>query len=111
MVYLLALLIFAVLSASSWFLAVAAYRSTVSGYDPGDSPHYRRVAAAAVGFVTLSCFVPFRAGFPLNLLIWAAAIFGFLAIPAPRKLLLFCYLAAASILERLVIMGVLDLTK
>jgi hypothetical protein len=38
-------------------------------------------------------------------------VFGFLAIPAPHKFLLFGYLAAASFLVRLVILGVLEFMK
>jgi len=110
-VYLLALLIFAILSAGSWFLAVAAYRSTVSGHDPVETPHYHRIAAVAVTLVSLVCFLRFPSGLGLSLIIWGLTVFGFLAIPAPRRVLLFAYLLVASVLERLIVLGVLDYTK
>ena len=46
MVYLVALLIFAALSAACSFVSVALYRSTFDGPDPA-APRYRAVAAAA----------------------------------------------------------------
>jgi len=110
-VYLLALLIFAAFSAGSWFLSVAAYRSTVSGHDPAETPHYYRIASIAVTLVSLVCFLPYPSGLGLSLIIWGFAVFGFRAIPAPRRVLLFVYLSVASVLERLIVLGVLDFTK
>ena len=108
MVYLLALAIFSTLSAGSWFLAVAAYRSTVSGHDPAETPHYHRIATVAVALVTLVCFLPYPSGLGISWIIWGFTVFGFLELPASRKMLLFAYLSAASVLERLLVIGVLD---
>ena len=109
MVYVVALIIFAALTAVCWFVSVACYRSTFSGPDPAAAPAYRAVAAVAVGVVTLTCFVPSPWGYLLGLGVWAIAAFGGLALPPGKAAVLTGYLAAASAAERLAVLGVLGL--
>ena len=105
----LAFLLFASLSAATWFVAVAVYRSLFDGHDPAAAPGYRRVAAVAVGFVTLTGFRPFPVGYVLGVLVWAAAVFAYLGLPWRRAAALTALLAAGSFLTRLIVLGVLEL--
>lgn len=102
-----AFLIFVALSAAGWAVAVALYRGTVGGPDPADHPHYRAVAAAAVGFAALTAFVPFLGGYALGLAGWAWAAFRGLGLPRGRAAVLFALLAATSLVSRLAVAGVL----
>jgi len=63
-----------------------------------------------VGTVTLLSFVPFPAGYILSVVAWAVAVYGFLELPTGRATVLEGYLSVASIVTRLVVLGVLDLT-
>jgi hypothetical protein len=60
---------------------------------------------AAVGVTGL---MPFPVGYYAGLVAWASAVFGFLELPAGRAAVLTGYLALASIVTRLVVLGVLD---
>jgi len=104
----LAILIFAVISAACWFVSVAVYRSSVTGHDPATVPNYDAVVGWTVAAATLSCFAPIPAGFFAGLAIWAVAVFGFITIPVSRRVLLFVYLAIASVFARLIVGGILD---
>ena len=109
MVHLLALLIFATLAAASWSVCVACYRSTFpGGPDPAAHPNYRVISLGVVAAVGTTGLVPFPAGYVAGVVAWASAAFGFLELPAGRAALLTAYLAAASVVTRLVILGVLD---
>lgn len=104
-----ALLIFVGLSAATWAVSMACYKSTYSdGPDPSADPNYSTVAACAVAAVTLSCFIPFVPGYLAELVIWAVAVYGFLNLPTGRATVLMGYLAAASVVSRLVVLGVLS---
>jgi len=93
--YVVAFLIFAVLSAASWFISVACYRSTYKdGPDPAASPSYRSTALCTIGAVTLASFIPFPAGYVAGLVAGASVLVG--------------YLALASVVTRLLVLGVLD---
>ena len=106
---LLALLIFVGLSAATWSVSVACYRSTYSdGPDPRADPNYSTVAACAVAAVTLTCFLPAPVGYLAGLIVWAEAVYGFLNLSTGRATVLFGYLAAASVASRLVVLGVLS---
>lgn len=104
MPYVLALLIFAALSAATWYVSMACYKSTYHGSDPNNST----VAACAIGAVTLTCFVPFPFGYFAGLVVWAVAVYGFLTLPTARATVLLGYLAAASVVTRLIVLGVLS---
>jgi hypothetical protein len=106
-----ALLIFAALSAGCWFISVAAYRSSVTGHDPAAVPSYGRIVGWTIAAAAFSCLVPNPGGFLAGLVIWAIAVFGFVTIPAPRRVLLFFYLAIASVFARLIVGGILDNLK
>ena len=84
----LAFLIFIVLSAACWLVSVALYQATAGGPDPAAGPNYRRTAAVAVGAAALTSFVPFPAGYLAGLIVWAAAAFAFLGLPAGRAAIL-----------------------
>lgn len=111
MVYLLALVMFLGLSAACWVVSVACYRGTVAGSDPAAAPHYRTTAAAAIGGAAVTSFVPFPAGYVLGLIAWGLAAFAGLGLGARRATVLFLYLAAGSYVTRLVVLGVIELTK
>ncbi len=104
-----ALLIFVGLSAATWSVSMACYKSTYSdGSDPSADPNYSTVAACAIAAVTFSCFIPFAPGYIAELVIWAVAVYGFLTLPTGRATVLMGYLAAASVVSRLVVLGVLS---
>jgi hypothetical protein len=101
------LLTFIALAAATWGVAVAVYRSTAGGPDPAAAPHYRLVRAAAVGAVALTSFMPFYLGYGFGVLAWFSAATAGLGLPAPRAALLVLYLAAASLVARLAVGGVM----
>lgn len=107
-VLLIALAIFAGLSWATWAVAVACHRSTfASGPDVVADPNYSTVAACAVAAVTLTCVIPFPLGYFAGLIAWASAVYGFLNLPGRRATVLVGYLAAFSVVSRLVVLGVL----
>jgi hypothetical protein len=108
---LAALFIFASLSASAWFLSVALFKSTFDGPHPALEPSYSTTAACAIGAVTLTCFAPFPAGYIAGIVAWAVAVYGFLGLSIWRATVLVGYLAAASMVTRMVVLGVLDFTR
>lgn len=109
MVLLLALLIFTGLSAATWFVSVACYRSNCGGApDVTADPNYSTVAACAIVVVTLTCFVPFPVGYLAGFVAWAGAVYGFLNLPGGKATALVAYLAGWSIVSRLVVLGVLS---
>lgn len=103
MVFVVAFLIFAALSAATWYVSVACFKATY-----GETPDSKPLSGCAVGAVTLSCFIPFPAGYVAGLIIWAVAVYGFLHLPTDRASVLVGYLAAASVVSRLVVLGVLS---
>ena len=109
MPHIVALCIFAALSAATWYTSIALYKSTyTTGPDPTIDPNYTTTAACAIGAVTLTCFVPFPLGYLAGLLVWAVAVYGFIALPPGRATVLAGYLAVASAVSRLVVLGVLS---
>jgi hypothetical protein len=52
--------------------------------------------------------VPFPLGYVFGLVVWAWAVFARLVLPTRRAVLLFGYLAATSMLTRLVVLGVME---
>lgn len=111
MFLLAALFIFAGLSASAWFASVALFKATFDGPHLSLEPSYSTTAACATAAVTLTCFAPFPAGYVAGTVVWAVAVFGFLGLPIWRATVLVGYLAAASMVTRMVVLGVLDVTR
>lgn len=108
MVYLIAWVIFAALAAACWYTSVACLRGTFGEADAAAVvPHHPLTALAAVGFISLTSFVPFPMGWASGLLVWAVAAFAGMGLPAGRASILFTYLAVGSLLTRLVVLGVL----
>jgi hypothetical protein len=106
---LVALLIFAALAAASWYVCVACYRSTFpDGPDPAAAPNYRVISFWVIAAVGVTGLMPFPVGYVAGVIAWASAVFGFLELPAGRAAVLTGYLAVASVVTRLVILGVLD---
>lgn len=105
---LIVLVICGVLSALTWFVAVAVYRSTFDGPDPAATPGYWTTARAAVVAVTLACYFPNPWDYGLSVAAWTAAVVGFLHLPAGRSAVLVSYLALGSFLVRLIIVGALE---
>jgi hypothetical protein len=109
MVFVVAFLIFAALSAATWSVSVACFKATYGDNSgPAAVASCSAVSACAVGAVTLSCFIPFPAGYVAGLIIWAIAVYGFLDLSTGRASVLVGYLAAASVVSRLVVLGVLS---
>jgi hypothetical protein len=109
MVFVVAILIFAALSAATWYVSVACFKSTYGDSLGATAVSDRAtVALCAIGAVTLTCFIPFPAGYVAGLFAWAVAVYGFLDLPTGRASVLVGYLAAASVVSRLVVLGVLS---
>jgi hypothetical protein len=106
---LVALLIFAALAAANWYVSIACYKSTFSGGpDPTANPNYRTISFGVIAAVGVTGLMPFPMGYVAGVVAWASAAFGFFDLPAARAAVLTGYLAVASIVTRLVILGVLD---
>ena len=111
MAYFYALLIFAALSAGSWFAAVALYQATCNDEELTTRPDYSTISTVVILAVTLSCFFRFPAGFFLALFSWGVAVFASLELSWGRGAVLFAYLMGASLLSRILVLGVLDMFK
>jgi hypothetical protein len=107
MVYLIAWLIFAALASACWSVSVACLRGTLGEVDAAAVPHRPMTALAAIAGVSLTSFLPFPLGWAAGLLVWGVAAFTGMGLPAGRASVLFAYLAAGSLLTRLVVLGVL----
>jgi hypothetical protein len=108
--YLVAFLIFIALAAASWAVSVDLYKGTLGDTTPNELSESTATAAVAVGAASLTSFVEFPAGYLVALLVWAVAAFAGLGLSAGRAAVLFAYLAVSSLVARLVVLGVLDLT-
>jgi hypothetical protein len=106
--YLAAFVIFAGLAAGCWFTSVALYRGTLAGHDPAAVPDYYATAAMAVLFVALASFIPFPPGYFAGIAAWSFAVFGWLKLPVGRSAALLGYLAATSLVARLLILGIMS---
>lgn len=105
----LALLLFGALAAACWLCSVAVYRGTFADHRPTESPHYGTVGLAAIVVVALTGFIPFPGGFFAGGMAWAIAAYGGLGLPPARATVLTGYLVAASFIERLLVLGVMDM--
>ena len=76
--------------------------------DPTAAPDYRVTSFWVIAAVGVTGLMPFPVGYVAGLVAWASAVFGFLELPAGRAAVLTGYLAVASVVTRLVILGVLD---
>lgn len=110
MAYIGALIAFLILSSICWFVAVSLYGSTVKDPTLSESPDYRSIAITGIVLHAMTCFVPFPMGFILGSLAWLVSSAS-LSISRARQALLFAYLIAGSIVERFVVIGILDVTK
>lgn len=109
MVLLVALVIFVLLAWATWAVSAACYRSTFT--DPADltaDPNYPTVAGYAIAAVVVTSFVPFPFGYLAALVAWGVAVYGGLNLSSLRATVLFGYLAAWSVVTRLVVLGVLS---
>ena len=109
MVYVIALLIFAALSAACWYVSVALYKSTLDAPDPAATPGHEDTPGIAVGAATLTCFLPFPFGYTAGLVAWGVAAFCGFGLSAGRAAVLFGYLAASSFVSRLAVLGVMEM--
>jgi hypothetical protein len=103
------LLIFIALSATCWGVSIALYKNTIDNATLTELPDYTTTAAVAVGVAALTSFIPFPGGYVAGLVVWAVAAFGGLGLNAGRASVLFAYLAASSLVARLVVLGVMDM--
>lgn len=107
MVYFIAWLIFAALAAACWYGSIVTLRGTGGGTDVAAVPHRPTTAMVAILAVSLTSFLPFPLGWSAGLLVWGVAAFAGLGLPARRATILFAYLAAGSLLTRLLVLGVM----
>lgn len=108
MVYLAALVIFGLVTAVIWFVAVALCQQLAGGPDLHQNPNFAASSAVSVALVTLISFVPFPAGYLLSLGVWWLAAKNMLELPWGRAMTLFLLLAALSVVSRLAMLGVLS---
>ena len=108
MTYLLALLIFLLITTVVWFGAVAAYQWLLGGPDLRRSPDFVGVSCFSIPLVAVLSTIPYPTGAALALLCWAWAAWGLLGLPWHRGGVLFFLLAALSYLSRLALLGVLS---
>ena len=108
MTYLIALLIFLLITTAIWFVAVAIYNTLFTGPDLRRGPNFAVAGCVSILLVALISLVPFPAGYLLSLVVWGLAAWGMLDLPRLRGGVLFCLLAALSFLSRLAILGVLS---
>lgn len=107
MVYLIAWLIFVTLATACWYTSLACLRGTAGDADAATVPHRPATALVAVLTVSLTSFLPFPLGWAAGLIIWGVAAFAGLGLPARRATVLFAYLAAGSLVTRLLVLGVM----
>jgi hypothetical protein len=107
MVCLIAWLIFVALAGACWSVSLACLRGTAGEADAAAVPSRPVTALAAITGVSLTSFVPFPLGWAAGLLVWGVAAFAGLGLPAGRAPVLFAYLAAGSLVTRLLVLGVL----
>jgi hypothetical protein len=108
MPFLGAFLIFVVLAAITWAVAVALYQSWVGSPDLRDKQEYLGVATLAVVLAGLASFIPHLGGYLVSLAIWWVAAKVLLELPWPRAIALFLILAALSLVSRLAVLGALE---
>src|SRR4051794_31464055 len=107
MVYLIAWLIFVALATACWHTSIACLRGTAGEADAAAVPSRPMTALAAIAGVSLTSFLPFPLGWAAGLLVWGVAAFAGLGLPFGRASVLFAYLAAGSLLTRLLVLGVM----
>ncbi len=107
MVLVGALLIFLVIAAVTWAVAVALYQTFLGGPDVRQQRDFYGISALAIGLVTLASFIPFPGGYLASLVIWWVTAKLLLGLPWPRAVTLFLILAALSFVSRLAILGAL----
>jgi hypothetical protein len=110
MAYIGALIAFLVLSSICWFVAISLDSSTVNDHTLPESPDYRTIAITGIVLHTITCFLPFPVGFILGSLAWLVTAAS-LSLSRVRQALLFAYLLAGSIVERLMVLGILEALK
>ncbi len=111
MVLLLALAIFAFLALATWAVSAACYRSTFAdSTDLTADPNRSTASACAVATVAVTSFLPLPVNYAAALIAWGAAVYGGLNLSRGRAAVLFGYLAAWSVVTRLVVLGVLTAT-
>lgn len=109
MAYFLALVIFAFLAWATWAVSAACYRSTLAeSTDLTADPNYSTASGWAIAAVALLSFIPFPPGYVAALIAWGMAVYGGLNMSRGRATILFGYLAAWSVVSRLVVLGVLS---
>lgn len=108
MVYLQALVIFAVITTTIWFVAVAVYQGMYATEELRRHKDFGAASCLVIVLGTLMSFVPFPLGYLFTLLLWAFVSWGILELPRLKAFVLFALLAAFSMLSRLAILGVLS---
>jgi len=110
-VLLVALVIFVFLAWATWAVSAACYKSTFTeSTDLTADPDSSTVSGCAIAAVTVVSFIPFPLGYFAALVAWGLAVYGCLNLSRCRATVLFGYLAAWSVVTRLVVLGVLSAT-
>ena len=108
MVFLGAFLIFLVLAAVTWAVAIALYHSWLGGPDLRQKQDFLGVSTLTVVLVGLASFIPYLAGYGVCLIIWWCAGKFLLELSWPRAITLFLILAVLSFVSRLAVLGALE---
>jgi hypothetical protein len=108
-VVLIALAIFVFLAWATWAVSAACYKSTFAeSTDLTTDPNYSAASWRAVAAVALVSFIPMPFGYLAALVVWGVSVYGGLNLPHGRAAVLLGYLAAWSVVSRLVVLGVLS---
>ena len=111
MILLVALLIFVFLAWATWAVSAACYRSTFTdSTDLTADPNRSTASGCAIAAVAVTSFIPMPVNLIAALIAWGAAVYGGLNLSRGRAVVLFGYLAAWSVITRLVVLGVLAAT-
>src|SRR5579884_2578638 len=88
MAYLAALVIFGLVTAMIWFVAIALYQQLTGGPDLRQNPNFVWVSVMSVLLVTLISFIPFPASYLLSLGVWWVVAKSCLELPWGRAMTL-----------------------
>ncbi len=111
MTFFLALFLLFGIAAATWMVGLALDQYLMGGPDLRDHPHFLAQSAVMLLIIAAWSFAPFPYGYLLSLAFWWFMARWLFELPWPRAVVLFLILAVLSIVSRLIILGVLEITK
>ncbi len=111
MTFFLALFLLFGIAAATWAVGLALYQYLLGGPDLRDHPNFLAQSAVPLVVIAAWSFAPFPYGYFLSLVLWWVMVKLIFELPWPRAVVLFLILAVLSIVSRLIILGVLEITK